>query len=191
MKLTKRVVVIVVLGIMGGVLMSGCTASWGEPGRGAVTGGKVVIPGVCFVDYCVGDEPIPLSFARVTLWGDGGEVVVVNTDCRGEWRVEGLVSREFLLEARREDLVLKQVFTRQPDTNPLNLTTDSYTSAQVFVYEVANALFPDALYLEEVPDLVLPTELVAAVEQVYWECRNPFADPDLTRRVTELVNHRF
>lgn len=137
------------------------------------------------------EKLIPFSIAQVFLRGNQGDIVKSNTDQNGEWSANSLLSSWYLLEAQKDEMVIKQVFSIQSESENLVPKAGVYTSCQVMVYEVANRLFENALYLWEVPDLVIPESLVNDVEKVYREGCNPFDDPDIIHKVEELVSHQF
>ncbi|MCX6089208.1 MAG: hypothetical protein NTX88_02315 [Candidatus Atribacteria bacterium] len=113
------------------------------------------------------------------------------TDENGEWSVSGLSSSCYILEAVRDGLTIKASFCVEPGKSNDAGEANAYTSSQVLIYEIANELFKNALYIREVPDLVIPEELVNAVKNVYRECRNPFTDHPIHDQVQSIVNHQL
>ena len=170
--------------------ISGCcpVVSYGSPGDTASCEGTIMLPAACMDKD---SKNAPLAFASVTLYGDKGDIVQTETDQNGEWAAHGLISSYYLLEAVRENIVVKQVIGIQSGKMNEAGVANAYTTSQVMVYEVANELFKNALYLREVPDLVIPDKLVVAVENDYCKCQNPFNDVTIHNMVENLVRHQF
>ena len=172
------------------VFACGCcpVANPGSPWNGVPCKGTIMLPTSCLAK---GSKTVPFSSARIILTGDQGDVVHTETNQDGEWAVSGLVSLYYRLEAFRDNIVIKQVVGIQPGIKNQAGEANAYTTSQVMIYEAANQFFENALYLREVPDLVIPENLVEAVETAYRECRNPFNDPNLIIMVHDLVHHQF
>jgi len=170
--------------------ISGCcpVAIYGSPGDTASCKGTIILPVACMDED---SKNAPMAFASVTLYGDKGDIVQTKTDQNGEWAAHYLISSYYLLEAIRENIVVKQVIGIQSGKMNDAGVANAYTTSQVMIYEVANELFKNALYLREVPDLVIPDKLVEAVENDYRECRDPFDDINIHNIVENLVRHQF
>jgi len=158
-------------------------------GRKIFLSGTIALPAAQLAGES--SEEIPFGFARVVLYGEEGDTIVVETNQEGKWTANGLISSFYLLEAEKDGIVIKQVFSIPSETFNSVGTANAYTSCQVLVFEVANQLFENALYLREVPDLVIPENLLKSVEKAYQDSRNPFSDPDVIRLVKDIVSHQF
>ncbi|NLJ49199.1 MAG: hypothetical protein GX428_06400 [Candidatus Atribacteria bacterium] len=135
----------------------------------------------------------PFATAKVVLFGSEGDVILTETNQEGKWIAQNFKSPYYLLEAVKDGVIIKKVFPFQSlGENNINVgEANAYTSCQVMIYEIANQYYENALYLREVPDLVIPENLVKSVEKVYRENRNPFNDPFIIRMVEDLVLHQF
>jgi hypothetical protein len=153
--------------------------------------GLVMIPSS--LDNHDGSKVKPFAAAGVILFGSEGDVISTETNQEGAWVAYNLKSPYYLLEAEKEGVIIKKVFPFQLlGESSVNVgEANAYTSCQVMVYEIANQYYENALYFREVPDLVIPENLIKAVEKVYREDRNPFDDPFIVSMVEDLVLHQF
>jgi hypothetical protein len=153
--------------------------------------GLVMIPSS--LDNHDGLKVKPFAAADVILFGSEGDVISTETNQEGKWVAYNLKSPYYLLEAEKDGVIIKKVFPFQllGENNANVGEANAYTSCQVMIYEIANQYYENALYLREVPDLVIPENLVKAVEKVYREDRNPFNDPLIISMVEDLVLHQF
>ena len=153
--------------------------------------GLVMIPSS--LDNHDGLKVKPFAAAGVILFGSEGDVISTETNQEGKWVAYNLKSPYYLLEAEKDGVIIKKVFPFQllGENNANVGEANAYTSCQVMIYEIANQYYENALYLREVPDLVIPENLVKAVEKVYREDRNPFNDPLIISMVEDLVLHQF
>jgi len=153
--------------------------------------GLVMIPSS--LDNHDGLKVKPFAAADVILFGSEGDVISTETNQEGKWVAYNLKSPYYLLEAEKDGVIIKKVFPFQllGENNANVGEANAYTSCQVMIYEIANQYYENALYLREVPDLVIPENLVKAVEKVYREDRNPFDDPFIVSMVEDLVLHQF
>ena len=153
--------------------------------------GLVMIPSS--LDNHDGSKIKPFAAASVILFGSEGDIISTGTNQEGMWVAYNLKSPYYLLEAEKEGVIIKKVFPFQLlGESSVNVgEANAYSSCQVMVYEIANQYYENALYLREVPDLVIPENLVKAVEKVYREDRNPFNDPLIISMVEDLVLHQF
>ena len=153
--------------------------------------GLVMIPSS--LDNHDGSKVKPFAAAGVILFGSEGDVISTETNQEGKWVAYNLKSPYYLLEAEKDGVIIKKVFPFQllGENNANVGEANAYTSCQVMIYEIANQYYENALYLREVPDLVIPENLVKAVEKVYREDRNPFDDPFIVSMVEDLVLHQF
>ena len=153
--------------------------------------GLVMIPSS--LDNHDGLKVKPFAAADVILFGSEGDVISTETNQEGKWVAYNLKSPYYLLEAEKDGVIIKKVFPFQllGENNANVGEANAYTSCQVMIYEIANQYYENALYLREVPDLVIPENLVKVVEKVYREDRNPFNDPLIISMVEDLVLHQF
>ena len=135
----------------------------------------------------------PFANASVILFGSEGDIISTETNQEGKWAAHNLKSPYYLLEAEKDGVVIKKVFSIQflGENNVDVDEANAYTSCQVMIYEIANQHYENALYLREVSDLVIPENLVESVEKVYREYRNPFNDPLIISMVEDLISHQF
>jgi len=153
--------------------------------------GLVVIPSSA--DNQDGLKIKPFANASVILFGSEGDIISTETNQEGKWAAHNLKSPYYLLEAEKDGVVIKKVFSIQflGENNVDVDEANAYTSCQVMIYEIANQHYENALYLREVSDLVIPENLVESVEKVYREYRNPFNDPLIISMVEDLISHQF
>ena len=175
------------------LLLSGCCMfpDQGKLGNNIPCTGLVMIPSS--LDNHDSSKVKPFAAAGVILFGSEGDVISTETNQEGKWIAHNLKSPYYLLEAEKDGVIIKKVFPFQSlGENNLNVgEANVYTSCQVMIYEIANQYYENALYLREIPDLVIPENLVKSVEKVYQENRNPFNDPLIISMVEDLVLHQF
>jgi hypothetical protein len=185
--LPKGTIVLMIL------LLSGCCMfpDQGKLEKNIPCIGLVMIPSS--LDNHDGLKVKPFAAASVILFGSEGDVISTETNQEGKWVAYNLKSPYYLLEAEKDGVIIKKVFPFQllGENNANVGEANAYTSCQVMIYEIANQYYENALYLREVPDLVIPENLVKAVEKVYREDRNPFNDPLIISMVEDLVLHQF
>ena len=207
------------------ILISGCMnmAQFGAINNEKVLKGLVVTPGQCFNDVI--SNPLisngnPLPHAQIYFYsGESGTLessTITSPD--GSFEVKNPLSSGYIIYAFREYpesssqfVVLKKAVI---DVTPSGKTEigeiNSYTTAQVIIWEQANLLngqnftsfnpqnpswnFTPAdliLPVSDVPNLVPTQKLLNAVEKALQECRDPQKDSTVIKYAKEIVKAQF
>jgi len=68
---------------------------------------------------------------------------------------------------------------------------NAYTTAQVAVYEAAKKLYPEAVFIRDIPNFLVPEDLVALVEEELSHCLNPLSSIRVRERALEIIDVWF
>jgi len=175
---------VVVLALFLVPFLGGCLQgpSFGTPG-GCEVRGKVVLPPCGVVSPGAG---------TVLAYNERGEVFQGFLGENGEFSIPSFSGSSCLVYIRWENVQLAGGFhPLQRDTiNDLGEVT-AYTTAQVLIYEAAHRLYPQAVYIRDIPHFLPPEAFVDLVEGAIRSCQDPFSSPDVLREAQRLVEVSF
>ena len=164
--------------------LGGCLQgpSFGTPG-GCGVRGRVVLPSC---------EAVFPEAGVVLAYNERGEVFRGFLGENGEFSLPSFSGSSCLVYIRWKNVQLAGGFhPLQRDTlNDLGEIT-AYTTAQVLIYEAAHRLYPQAVYIRDIPHFLPPESFVGLVEGAIRSCRNPFSSPDVLREAQRLVEVSF
>ncbi|WP_438316971.1 hypothetical protein ACP6EK_01680 [Candidatus Caldatribacterium sp. SIUC1] len=171
--------VLLLVPFLGGCLQG---PSFGTPGRCGVKG-RVVLPS------CEVASP---EVGVVLAYNERGEVFQGFLDENGAFSILSFSGSSCLVYVRWKGLQLAGGFhpLQKDALNDLGAIT-AYTTAQVLIYEAAHRLYPQAVYIRDIPHFLPPESFVRLVERVIRSCQDPFSSPEVTREAQRLVEVSF
>jgi len=176
-----RVAVLVLLFVpfLGGCLQG---PSFGTPGRCGVEG-RVVLPSC---------EAVSLGEGVVLAYNERGEVFQGFLGENGEFSIPSFSGSSCLVYVRWKNVQLAGGFypLQKDALNDLGEIT-TYTTAQVLIYEAAHRLYPQAVYIRDIPHFLPPESFVDLVGEAIRSCRDPFSSPEVLREAQRLVEVWF
>jgi hypothetical protein len=207
------------------ILMVGCTnnSMFGSPENEPDVLGLVVTPGQCFANQNLNPQDLttnPLPNAQVHFYGsESGKLEQVgSTSTNGTVVGDKLSSSGYLIFAFREYpegskqfVILKKAVVNGLSQGISNIgEINSYTTAQVIIWEQANLLYgknfipfnpidqswsfiPSNLILpvSEINNLIPNDKLLNSVEVALQECRDPQKDSSVIKYAKEIAKANF
>ncbi len=164
--------------------LGGCFqgASFGDPGVGSLKG-RVALP------PCVVSSP---EQGIVLAYNERGEAFQAFLEQDGSFSIPSFSGSSCLVYVRWKDMQLAGGFhpLRAHTLNDLG-EINAYTTSQVLIYEAAHRLYPQAVYIRDIPHFLPPEHFVSLVRETLLSCRNPFASPEVEEAVREILNVSF
>jgi len=205
--------------------ITGCVnnAQFGAPEPEKGFTGVVISPGSCFFDGTTNQAITSgntLPNAQVNFYGAESGTLEISTITSpdGAFEIDNPVSSAYIIYAFREYpqgsgqfVVLKKAVINLSPSERINIgEINSYTTAQVIIWEQANLLYsnnftlfdpqnlswsfnPSGLMLSvgDIPNLVPTTKLIDAVDKALLECRDPQKDSNVIKYAKEIVRAQF
>lgn len=161
-----------------------------------VVRGKLVLPFPYFSDFCRNGgqegEEYPFPFAHVTLRGENGDSIEGFADCAGVYEIQGVVSTHGILYAQREGVVIaKGISDLRSDRINEAGVVNAYSTAQVAIFEAAFRLYPQSVYVRDIPNFTPSETLVGLVEEVLRRGGNPLEDRNVQEEAHRLIDVWF
>ena len=206
-------------------LISGCmnTAQFGAINTEKGLTGLVVTPGQCFTDaisnlVITNGNPFPNAQVYFYNAESGGFETTVVTSPDGVFKFENPSSSEYVIYAFREYpagsgqfVVLKKAVIDVFPSEIANIgEINSYTTAQVIIWEQVNLLYGNnftpfnpqnptwsfnpadlILPVNDIPELIPSARLLSAVEKALEECRDPQNDSTVVKYAKEIAQAQF
>ncbi|MCS7241295.1 MAG: carboxypeptidase-like regulatory domain-containing protein [Candidatus Caldatribacterium sp.] len=174
-------------------LFAGCSQGPGVKVPLEIRGVVVNPEGTCYLDFEPNpaiSEGLPLPNATVTIIGDQGSRVTTTTDGQGVFSFWGYAGEAYVLYAAKDAIRVKR------GVAPLTVSQDvgeanSFTTAQVIIWEVANELYPGALAIKDIPTIDPGEELPEKVRAALAECQDAQKDAEVRAFAERIVNVLF
>jgi len=205
--------------------ITGCVnnAQFGAPEPEKGFTGVVISPGSCFFDgttnQAITSGNTLLNVQVYFYSGQSGTFEASTTASPyGVFEIDNPVSSAYIIYAFREYpqgsgqfVVLKKAVINLSPSERINIgEINSYTTAQVIIWEQANLLYSNnftlfdpqnsswsfnpsdlILSVEDIPNLVPTTKLIDAVDKALLECRDPQKDSNVIKYAKEIVRAQF
>ncbi|MBC7218291.1 MAG: carboxypeptidase regulatory-like domain-containing protein [Candidatus Caldatribacterium sp.] len=177
---------LILSGLLGLVVLSGCfaPAQFGSPER-TIIRGTVAMPegNRCFAVTCAqpqaSEDHVPIPQADVTLYGENGDLLMVETDDCGTYEVAGAKDSCYILYAQVPggSARVKKGFTVEGGKVNNVGEANVYTTAQVIIYEVAVERYgKEVVRCSDIPNFVPTPALLEAVRNALLRCHDPQKD---------------
>ncbi len=167
------------------LVASGCFgggAQFGAPGRTGIKGIVAMPDNNCYTVTCSVPQVSagePASQATIVLTGEEGDTLTTTSDECGLYEVSGAKDSCYVLYATIQNggaIVKKGIYPLTTGiTNDVG-EANAYTTAQVILYEVIKANYPDAIKCSDIPNLVPSDNIVNAVKSTLSQCRDAQRD---------------
>jgi len=171
--------------IVGVFLLGGCFsgALFGEPRvSSCLLCGRISLPAGC-------GGP---SFAGVRIENEVGQVYSLEANANGEFQLEGFSGSAALIYAEKGGVMLAASLYPVSSNEIQNFVElNAYTTAQVAVYEAAKELYPEAVFIRDIPNFLVPEDFVALVEEQLSHCLNPLSSIRVREKALEIIDVWF
>ncbi|WP_369019120.1 hypothetical protein QBE54_04290 [Thermatribacter velox] len=173
----------------------------------------VLIAGILFVGGCLGGavvgEPrvnscllcgridLPAecggsAFAKVHIENEYGQVYLLEANSRGEFQLEDFSGEAALIYAEKGGMALAaSLYPLSSEAVQNFVELNAYTTAQVAVYEVAKELYPQAVFIRDIPNFLVPESLVSLVAEEIAHCANPLHSARVREKALEIIDVWF
>jgi len=171
--------------IAGIFLVGGCFggAVVGEPRvNSCLLCGRIYLPAEC-------GGP---AFAKVHIENEHGQVYLLEADARGEFQLEDFSGEAALIYAEKGEVALAaSLYPVLSGATQNFVELNAYTTAQVAIYEVVKELYPEAVFIRDIPNFLVPQDLVGLVEEEISRCANPLRSAQVRQRALEIIDVWF